>query len=215
MHIADGVLSLPVLASTALLAAGGVAAGLKTMQLEEVPKAGVLASVFFVASFIHIHVGPSSVHLLLNGLVGLLLGWRVFPALAMALLLQAILFGHGGLTALGANLLVMATPGVACYYLYASHSRKASNRRVAFLWGFSAGATAVVLTAALMALCLHLSNAQSYSKLVWVILVMHLPVLMIEAVVMGAAVSFLHRVRPEFLDRSFDLVPDCAGGDCV
>ncbi|MBN1257102.1 MAG: energy-coupling factor ABC transporter permease, partial [Planctomycetes bacterium] len=63
MHIPDGVLSVPVIAATTALAAGGTALGLRKMAMENVPRAGVLASVFFVASLIHVPIGISSVHL--------------------------------------------------------------------------------------------------------------------------------------------------------
>ena len=45
----------------------------------------------FVASLVHVPVGPSSMHLVLNGLLGLLLGWAAFPAILVGLLLQAVL----------------------------------------------------------------------------------------------------------------------------
>jgi cobalt/nickel transport system permease protein len=41
----------------------------------------VLSATFFVASLIHVPVGPSSVHLIMSGLAGLVLGWTAFPAL--------------------------------------------------------------------------------------------------------------------------------------
>jgi cobalt/nickel transport system permease protein len=39
-----------------------------------------------VASLIHVPIGPSNAHLILNGLVGLLLGWGAFPAILVALI---------------------------------------------------------------------------------------------------------------------------------
>ena len=85
MHISEGVLSAPVLLTGAALTAGGVAVGLKKMDSEKVPLVGVLSSAFFGASLIHVPVGPSAVHLVLNGLLGLLLGWSAFPAILVGL----------------------------------------------------------------------------------------------------------------------------------
>ena len=96
MHIADGVLSGPVLAATGGLAVAGIAIGLSKMDYEKVPRVGILAAAFFTASLIHVPIGPSSAHLVLNGLIGFLLGWAAFPAVGIALLLQAIMFGFGG-----------------------------------------------------------------------------------------------------------------------
>ena len=107
MHIAEGVLSAPVLITGAVVAAGAVAYGLKKLDPRQVMMAAILGAAFFVASLIHIPVGPSSVHLLLNGLLGVLLGWSAVPVIFVGLLLQAILYGFGGLTVLGVNTATM------------------------------------------------------------------------------------------------------------
>ena len=98
MHISEGVLSPPVLLTGAALTAVGAAVGLKKINSEKVELVGVLSSAFFVASLIHVPVGPSAVLLVLNGLLGLLLGWTAFPAILVGLALQALLFQFGGLT---------------------------------------------------------------------------------------------------------------------
>ncbi|HUT24634.1 MAG TPA: cobalt transporter CbiM [Sumerlaeia bacterium] len=198
MHIADGVLSGPVLAATGALAAAGVAVGLRQMDYERVPRVGVLASAFFVASLIHVPIGLASAHLILNGLTGFLLGWAAFPALAAALLLQAILFGYGGLIALGANLVNMALPAVACYYLFARRLRPAWGGRQLFSLGFLAGVMSIALSCVLMALALYLSGREFLAAIVAISLA-HVPVAAIEGFVTGSAVAFLQKVRPEFL----------------
>ena len=75
MHISEGVLSGPVLISGGALAAAGTAIGLKNLDYDRIARAGMLSAAFFVASLIHVPVGPANAHLILNGLVGLLLGW--------------------------------------------------------------------------------------------------------------------------------------------
>ena len=81
MHIADGILSAPVIAAgfggTAVIAA----VTMRKMDLEEIPKISVMSAVFFVANLIHIPVGPTSIHFILNGLVGVILGPRAFAAI--------------------------------------------------------------------------------------------------------------------------------------
>ncbi|HIJ20834.1 MAG TPA: cobalt transporter CbiM, partial [Deltaproteobacteria bacterium] len=108
MHISEGILSGPVLISGVALAAAGTAIGLKKLDYERIPRAAILAASFFVASLIHVPVGPSSVHLILNGIVGLILGWGAFPVILVALVLQAIFFQFGGITTLGVNTMIMA-----------------------------------------------------------------------------------------------------------
>ena len=75
-HIPDGVLSAPVLIGGGIVAAGLLAVGLKRLDEERIPRAAVLSATFFVASLIHIPVGPTSVHPLLTGLIGLVLAGR-------------------------------------------------------------------------------------------------------------------------------------------
>ena len=53
MHIVDGALSAPVLISGAVLTIVGVFIGLKKMDYDQLPLVGVLASVFFIASYIY------------------------------------------------------------------------------------------------------------------------------------------------------------------
>ena len=76
---------------------------LKKLRNEDIPKVGVLSAGFFVAGLIHVPIGFASVHLVLNGLVGIILGWLSFPAIFVGLLLQSIMFQYGGITALGVN----------------------------------------------------------------------------------------------------------------
>ncbi|MFP4388984.1 MAG: energy-coupling factor ABC transporter permease, partial [Desulfococcaceae bacterium] len=50
MHISEGVLSAPVLIAGAAVAAAGVAAGLRQLDEERIPRAALLSAAFFVAS---------------------------------------------------------------------------------------------------------------------------------------------------------------------
>jgi cobalt/nickel transport system permease protein len=207
MHISDGALSTEVMVATNAIAAVGVGYGLYKTDYERVPRVGVLASVFFVASLIHINLGPASVHLMLNGLLGFLLGWSAFPALAAALCLQSILLGFGGVTALGANVLNAALPALLCYAAFARRCRCAGSAGRATLYGVLAGGAGVVLTCVFLALSLYLSDAESYVHAIQVLLVAHLPVVAIEAVVVGAAAGFLYKVRPELLHAPSSELP--------
>ena len=115
MHIAEGVLSAPVLITGAVVAAAGVAYGLKKIPANHFMLAGLLGAAFFVASLIHVPIGFSSAHLILNGLLGVVLGWAAFPVIFVALLLQAVLFQFGGFTVLGVNTATMGLGALAAY----------------------------------------------------------------------------------------------------
>ncbi len=198
MHIADGILSAPVAGTAALLAAGGVAVGLRRLDADDVPRVGVLAALFFVASLIHVPMGVSSAHLLLSGLVGLLLGWAAFPALAVALLLQAILFHFGGIVSLGANVLNMALPAVVCYYLFGRRLSRATSPGAAFALGTAGGVLGVLGAGLMMSLSL-LFSGRAFLGAAVAVLTAHVPVMVVEGIVTGFVASYVARVRPELL----------------
>lgn len=200
MHIAEGVLSAPVWAGGAALAAGGVALGLRKMDPDRVPQVAVLASAFFVASLVHVPIGPSNAHLVLNGLLGIILGWASFPAMLMALFLQTILFQFGGLTALGVNTFNMAVPAVVSHYLF----RRAVRRwrpGLAAGAGFLAGSLPILMSAALMMLALRLTG-KALAAPAWLVFYWHVPVMAIEGAITASVVVFIRRVRPELLSLS-------------
>ncbi len=197
MHISEGVLSAPVLVTGAALAAGGVALGLKKMDYEKIPEVAVLSSAFFVASLIHIPMGPSSVHLVLNGLVGVLLGWMAFPAILVALTLQALLFQFGGFTVLGVNTFNMAVPAVLSYYLF-SHLIRSENHSASVAAGFLAGVLGAGGGSLLIAVSL-VSTGEEFLNVAKLVLFSHLPVLVIEGIITAFCVIFLKKVKPEIL----------------
>lgn len=194
MHISEGVLSWPVLAGGAAIAAAAVGVGLRRLPDERIPVAGLLCALFFVAALIHIPVGIASVHLVLNGLCGVLLGWAAFPVIAAALTLQALLFGFGGLSTLGVNILVMGVPA-----LIAAAAFRAPWPRSAALRGAVCGALAIVCGVLLMALALWLSGGAAFASLIGMVMVAHLPVIAIEAAMTAAIVGSLQRARPALL----------------
>lgn len=195
MHIVDGALSLPVLTGGTALAAAGVALGLRSLQPEHIPRAAMLSAVFFVASLLHVPFGVSSVHLILNGLLGILLGWVAFPVLLIALLLQAVFFGFGGLLVLGVNTLNMALPAVVCFYL-CRPGLQSSKPTSGFLWGVLAGALAVLLSSMLIGLSLGLSGQEFYLA-AHLVVITNLPVLVVDGLLTGAAVVLMQRVKPD------------------
>jgi ABC-type Co2+ transport system permease subunit len=65
--------------------------------------------------------------------------------------------------------------------------------------GALAGGVSVLLTCLTIALFLHLSNPVGYAVAVKALVIAHIPVAAVEAAVVGAAVAFLHKVRPDLL----------------
>lgn len=202
MHIQEGILSnstagLAVLGLGAAGAILGTAVGLSRMDDDNIPRVAVLGSAFFVASLIHLPLGPSSVHLVLNGLAGVILGWACFPALLIALVLQTILFGFGGFTTLGLNLFNLALPGVLVHHLVGGLCRLRGPSGC-FWGGFGAGAGGVLGGTLLTGTCL-LAAGGEFQLIAEGVVLAHLPVMVVEGFVTGSVVVFLQKVRPEIL----------------
>lgn len=196
MHITEGVAPVSVAATGAILAVGGVAMGLRAMKDEQIPRAALMSSAIFVASLVvRLPFGPTSVHPVLNGLTGLVLGWAAVPTFLVALFLQALLFQFGGITTLGINTVTMGLPAVVCYYLYARRIRECSHHRTAFFLGAAAGVTALALSFVLWATALVLSGKE-LAVIVKLALIPHLGILALEGVTTGFMVAFLVRVYP-------------------
>lgn len=203
MHLYDAVLTTSsegqvLLGAGIVLAAAGTAVGLRKLDYEQVPRAAVLSAVFFVVSLLaHVPLGPTEFHLVLNGLIGIVLGWAAFPALLIALLLQAALFQTGGLLAVGLNTVVMASPAVVCYYLFGPAVRGRHNG-LALAAGVAAGTTGVLLAGLLNAASLA-AVGQAWEVLSAGVLLAHVMLAAVEGVVTAAVVVFLRKVSPELL----------------
>ncbi|MBW1707878.1 MAG: cobalt transporter CbiM [Deltaproteobacteria bacterium] len=196
MHISEGILSGPVLVTGMALAAAGTAIGLKKLDYDKIPQAGILSASFFVASLIHVPVGPSSVHLVLNGIVGLILGWGAFPAILVALTLQALLFQFGGITTLGVNTITMALPAVLCYFLF--HPMIHKRPFIALTAAFACGFVPIFLGAIFVGLALFFTQ-EGFFKVSTMLVIAHLPVMIIEGIITFFCVGFLRKVQPAML----------------
>jgi len=196
VHISEGVLSAPVLVSGGALAAAGTAIGLKKIDYDHLARVGILSATFFVASLVHVPIGPSSVHLIMNGILGLLLGWAAFPAILVALLLQAVFFQFGGITTLGVNTIIMALPAVICYYLFAPLLHK--DRKYLLLAGFGCGFCAVLFGGVIVGLALMFTE-ENFLKVAMLVVTAHIPVMIIEGIVTAFCVAFLEKVQPTML----------------
>ena len=198
MHISDGVLSPQVWVSGYVITGGLTTYILaKKTEVSDIPKVSVVTSALFVASLIHVPVGPTSVHLVLSGLAGITLGWSAFPAIFVALILQAFLFQHGGITTIGINTVNMGLPALAAYGVFFLGAR--SNIKGKYtIFGGLAGGISIVLGITLLSLCL-LSTGEYLDYVVPYVIVAHLPVVAIEAILVSAFAGFMARIRPQLL----------------
>ena len=195
MHISEGVLSTPVLVTGFALALPGLWLGLRKMTPKKTILAGVLAAVFFVASLIHVPVGPGNAHLILNGLLGIMLGWALFPALLVALALQAILFQFGGLTTLGVNVCAMGYSALLSRWIFNSLYQALPASFGLAAASFAAGFFAVAISVLLVALALAFSN-ESFTAAASLLFIAHIPVMLAEGLLTALVVGVFARTSP-------------------
>lgn len=197
MHIAEGVLSAPVLISGAVIAVVGVAVGLKKLQSDRLMYAGMLGAAFFVASLIHLPVGVGSAHLILNGLLGTILGVSAFPVIFVGLLLQAVLFQFGGLTVLGINTATMGLGAIFSWMIFRliAGNKAQRNWKIA---SFLSGAVGVLASGVFTALALAFSD-EGFIYAAWAIFISNIPVMLIEGFITMLIVGYIKRSNPEVL----------------
>jgi len=118
MHIPDGFIDVPTSVAFAGIAAAGAALSLKgaksTLDEKTAPLAGLTATFIFAVQMLNFPVAAgTSGHLLGGALAAILVGpWAASLALTVVLVMQALLFADGGLTALGLSIFNMSLIGV-------------------------------------------------------------------------------------------------------
>ncbi len=119
MHMSDGIVNAPTSAVFGLIAAAGLGYALMRAraQLDErtAPMAGLVAAFVFAVQMINFPILPGvSGHLLGGAMAAILVGpWLGALCVGIVLIVQALLFADGGLTALGTSITNMAIIGVA------------------------------------------------------------------------------------------------------
>ncbi len=201
MHISEGILPMWTLIGGAGLSALPLYMGFKALNERNMAKTALFASAFFVASLIHIPIGPTSSHLILNGLLGIVLGPRAAPAIFIALLLQAIIFQFGGITTLGVNTFNMTLPALVCYWITRPFINNFMTKypvRTAIICGIASCFT-VLLSATLTALSLLFANKEGFWLTSKMLIISHVPVAIIEGIITAFIIKGLIKIKKEVL----------------
>lgn len=201
MHVGDAQLSGSVLAIGAAASAIGVALSLRRVDDASIPRIALVSSSFFAISLWHLPlpVPGTSIHLVLLGLLGLLLGWDTFLAIGMVLIFQALLLGHGGVTAIGVNTLAMSLPGP----LLSQWCRRlidSPHPRWVMIGGFLVGSGSVLLATVLIGLA-YLASQRAFMGYLPAYFLANMPLMLVEGLVTASATLFLARVRPATIGR--------------
>jgi cobalt/nickel transport system permease protein len=221
MHIPDGYLSPPTCATLYAGAAPFWYVSLQKMKrrlnTQAVPLLSVFAAFSFVIMMFNLPLpGGTTGHAVGVGIATIVLGpWGSILAISVALVIQAIFFGDGGITAIGANCFNMAIVGsfvaYAAYRLLAGRASIESPRRVvaAAIAGYAAiNASALFAAVEFGIQPIFFHDASGVPLYAPYALHIAVPAMMIghltvaglaEMVVSGGVVAYLQRAEPALL----------------
>src|SRR5207302_1621918 len=131
-----------------------------------------------------------------NGLVGVVLGRRAPLAICVGLVLQALLFNHGGFDVLGVNACIMGLPALAAGLLFPLVRRLGVPP---FAAGCLLGLFAAGTTVGLNFLVLLFGGKENWERLAELVLIAHIPVVIAEGLILGVVVQYLEKVKPALL----------------
>ena len=203
VHISDGVLDPWLWESGWAVTAVILAYALSKMKTEDVPKLSVITAALFVASLIHMQIGPTSIHFILNGFAGVMLGILAYPCIFVALVLQCFLFGHGGITTIGINAVNMGVPALIAYLIFKTGTKldiRPETKNKVSLFGAIAGGVGVMLALLFLAAELITTGEEFYETAVFVVTA-HIPIIAIEAIFTGVLAGFIATVEPELFGK--------------
>ena len=209
MHVPDGFINAPTSLAAGVVAAGTVAVALRKAgdELDEktTPMAGLVAAFIFATQMLTFPVGVgTSGHLLGGALAAVLVGpWTAILCMSTVLLVQALLFADGGLTALGTNVVLMGLVTVAVgWAITAAITRVGPNVAKTVTVGAALGALVSVPAAAIVFVGLFEVGGTvdvQLSALLSAMVGWHLLIGVGEAVITWLTVSSILAVRPDLV----------------
>lgn len=209
MHAPDGFINAPVSAAAGVVAAGAIAVSLRgaRRELDErtAPLAGLVAAFIFAVQMLNFPVGAgTSGHLLGGALAAILVGpYTGVLCVSVVLLMQAVLFADGGLTALGVNITTMAiTTTVVAYALFRGLVKLLPRgRRTLTAASFVAALLSVPASAVVFTLLYAVGGTTDVSlgKVTTAMVGVHLLIGLGEAVITSLTVGAVVAVRPDLV----------------
>lgn len=208
MHIPDGFVSVAVAAATSVASVAGLSVALGRSKdafgVRRAPVLGLTTAFIFAAQMINFPVaGGTSGHLLGGALAAIVLGspWAAALCIATVLIIQAVLFADGGITALGANIFNMAFIGVwVAWFLTQTLHRLfgGSKNRLPLAAGIAA-AVSVVVAAISAAIELAISGTANLEVILPAMTGVHILIGVGEGLITGSVLAYLVKARPDLL----------------
>ncbi|MGZ4903729.1 MAG: energy-coupling factor ABC transporter permease [Halobacteriota archaeon] len=214
MHIADGIMAPPIWVLGYIIAIPVLAYAIRRTRDDlgeaQIPLLGVLAAGIFVAQMLSFPIGGGTTgHLIGAALAAILLGpYAMILIITVVLIIQALLFGDGGVTALGLNILNMAiVGGGVAYVIYYALNRSGPNRRKTRWYGSTFVAAWAAVVAGALACAAELGASAALNPEYGIPLRIAVPTMGVTHVLIGIGegvvtvlvVAFIAAVRPEMI----------------
>jgi cobalt/nickel transport system permease protein len=209
MHVPDGFVNAPVSVAAGAVAVSAVAVSLRGAhrELEErtAPLAGLVAAFVFAVQMLNFPVGAgTSGHLLGGALAAILVGpYTGALCISVVLLMQAVLFADGGLTALGVNITTMGVVGVlVAYGVFRGLVKVLPRRRTSVTGAAFAAAVVSVPAAAASFVALYALGGTAdvaLGKVLGAMVGVHVLIGVGEAVITALTVGAVLSVRPDLV----------------
>ncbi len=204
MHIPDGYLDLRIcmlfyiLSGTLIL----IATRMVRLREENIPLYVSLATIIFVAQMIDLPIpGGTTAHFTGGALAGIILGpWGGILVMTVVLIIQALVFGDGGILTLGANMWNMGVVApIVGYMLYSLMKKHGYIANV--LGAFIAGWLSAIVASFFAGLQLGFSTIFLYPITITApaMVLYHLGFGLIDGVVCGGVIAYMLKFKPELL----------------
>jgi len=222
MHAPDGFLTAGTAVATGALSVAGIGVSLRRARDElsdrMVPLAGLTAAFVFAAQMVNFPIGGGvSGHLIGAALAAVLLGpWVGTLVVAVVVMVQALLFADGGITALGYNVLNMAiVPAMGGWAVFRAGRRVLPERMtsVPIAAGF-AGFVSVLLSALAFSLewLFGASAPVPFDRVLTAMLGVHTVIGIGEGLITGFVVAAVVASRPDLVVGAADLAAQPGSG---
>ena len=215
MHIPDGFVNAPTSLAAGAVAAGGVGVSLRraaqTLQERQAPLAGLVAAYIFAVQMLNFPVAAgTSGHLLGGALAAILVGpWAGALCVSVVLLVQALLFADGGLSALGLNIVNMALVtawGGYAIFLLLRRALPATRTSVTVSAGVAAGISVVLASLAFVVeYAIGDTGGASVGTVLAAMVGVHTLIGIGEGIITALTVGVVLRVRPDLVYGAADL----------
>jgi cobalt/nickel transport system permease protein len=217
VHVPDGFINAPVSVATGAVAVAGVAICVRRArdELDErtVPLAGLVAAFIFAVQMLNFPVGAgTSGHLMGGALAAILVGpFTGALCVAVVLLIQAIFFADGGISALGTNIVLMSlTTATVGWVVFRATRRLAGSSRGSVVAGSFLGGLLSVPAAALVFVVLYAVGGTvdvSLGTVTAAMVGVHVLIGLGEGIITALTVSAVLAVRPDLVYGARDLQP--------